>query len=55
MAEIATRETLVATDNGWRRHFVETLALGLPLIGAQLAQNGDGEQKPEMRGKLRQK
>lgn len=40
MAEIATRETLVATDNGWRRHFVETLALGLPLIGAQLAQNG---------------
>jgi len=40
MAEIAERETVVAMDNGWRRHFVETLSLGLPLIGAQLAQNG---------------
>jgi multidrug resistance protein, MATE family len=40
MAEIAERETVVAIDNGWRRHFGETLALGLPLIGAQLAQNG---------------
>jgi MATE family multidrug resistance protein len=26
--------------NSWKRHFVETLALGLPLIGAQLAQHG---------------
>ena len=26
--------------NGWKSHFVETLALGLPLIGAQLAPHG---------------
>ncbi|MDB5550716.1 MAG: family efflux transporter [Rhizobium sp.] len=40
MAEIAERNVLVAKGSGWKSHFVETLALGLPLIGAQLAQNG---------------
>jgi MATE family multidrug resistance protein len=39
MAEIAQRHALVAKGSGWKSHFVETLALGLPLIGAQLAQN----------------
>jgi MATE family multidrug resistance protein len=27
-------------DNGWKSHFVQTLLLGIPLIGAQLAQLG---------------
>ena len=40
MAEIAERENIAAGGNDWKTHFVETLTLGLPLIGAQLAQNG---------------
>lgn len=39
MTDVAQRAN-VNVDNGWRSHFVETLALGLPLIGAQLAQHG---------------
>ncbi|MCB1448239.1 MAG: MATE family efflux transporter [Rhizobiaceae bacterium] len=39
MTEVAER-TGVALGPGWKSHVVETLALGLPLIGAQLAQNG---------------
>ena len=30
----------MAVGIGWKSHFIETLALGLPLIGAQLAQHG---------------
>lgn len=30
----------MGVGTGWKSHFLETLALGLPLIGAQLAQHG---------------
>jgi multidrug resistance protein, MATE family len=38
MADVAERAE-IAIENGWKNHFLETLSLGLPLIGAQLAQN----------------
>lgn len=40
MSDVAAKPAVMVLDNGWKRHFVETLALGLPLIGAQLAQHG---------------
>jgi MATE family multidrug resistance protein len=39
MTHVAESNVL-ATDNSWRTHLKQTLTLGLPLIGAQLAQNG---------------
>jgi MATE family multidrug resistance protein len=39
MVDVAERAEIRA-ENGWKNHFLETLSLGLPLIGAQLAQNG---------------
>ena len=39
MTDVAQTASL-PVENGWRSHFRETLALGLPLIGAQLAQHG---------------
>jgi MATE family multidrug resistance protein len=38
MADVAERVE-ITIENGWKSHFLETLSLGLPLIGAQLAQN----------------
>lgn len=38
MLDVAARNEVIV-ENGWKRHFIETLSLGLPLIGAQLAQN----------------
>lgn len=40
MEEIAHHRQQVIVDNGWKSHFVQTLVLGIPLIGAQLAQLG---------------
>ena len=40
MEQVAARNVGASGDNGWKRHFAETMTLGLPLIGAQLAQNG---------------
>lgn len=39
MTDVVARAE-IAGENGWKSHFQETLALGLPLIGAQLAQHG---------------
>src|SRR5690349_18851991 len=39
MTDVAERAE-ITVENGWKNHFLETLSLGLPLIGAQLAQNG---------------
>lgn len=39
MADVAERAG-IAVENGWKSHFAQTLALGVPLIGAQLAQSG---------------
>jgi MATE family multidrug resistance protein len=40
MTEVAARSRVLSTDNSWKGHFLATLALAIPLIGAQLAQLG---------------
>jgi MATE family multidrug resistance protein len=40
VTEIAGNQTDIGTENSWKSHILATLALGIPLIGAQLAQLG---------------
>lgn len=40
MTEVAESNGEIAIENSWKGHFLATLALGIPLIGAQLAQLG---------------
>jgi multidrug resistance protein, MATE family len=40
VTEIAERNGEATIENSWKSHFLATLALGVPLIGAQLAQLG---------------
>ena len=40
VTEIANDGCEISIENSWKSHFLATLALGIPLIGAQLAQLG---------------